>query len=119
MNKLRCRCRCMCAPSQEKKNKKEGAQYKNANANRKLEPKARALLALSLSLFPPTPSRSAARVSFHCGLCARSIDPHLLHTPHIPRSSWQSERSGLEPFVGSSFSDLEPEALAEAPYYAK
>ena len=117
----------MCAPSivkrrTLKKNKKEGAQYKNANANRKLEPKARALLALSLSLFPPTPSRSAARVSFHCGLCARSIDPHLLHTPHIPRSSWQSERSGLEPFVGfvgSSFSDLAPEALAEAPYYAK
>ena len=109
----------MCAPSQEKKNnanKKEGAQYKNANANRKLEPKARALLALSPSLFPPAPSRSAARVSFHC---ARSIDPHLLHTPHIPRSSWQSERSGLEPFVGSSFSDLAPEALAEAPYYAK
>ena len=109
----------MCAPSQEKKNKKEGEQYKNSNANRKLEAKARALLALFLSLFPPTPSRSAARVSFHC---ARSIDPHLLHTPHMPRSSWQSERSGLEPFVGfvgSSFSDLAPEALAEAPYYAK
>ena len=70
----------------------------------------------SFLLLPATPSRSAARVSFHC---SRSIDPYLLHTPHIPRSSWQSERSGLEPFVGSSFSDLEPEALAEAPYYAK